>query len=168
MIRTLGEHTPKVAATAWVSEFAYVVGNVEIGEYASIWPGVTIRGDGPTTIIIGNNVNVQEGSVVHGDGLVIEDHVSVGHCVVVHCDRVGEGSLLGNNCTVLPSAVLGPHCLVAANSVILSGTNIPERSFVTGVPGQVQREVTPQQIAGMRHTAEELVVRAKMFKDSGL
>jgi len=168
LIRKLGDYTPKIADTAWVSEFAYVVGNVEIGEFASIWPGVTIRGDGPTTIVIGNHVNVQEGSVVHGDGLVIEDHVSVGHCVVVHCDRVGEGSLLGNNCTVLPGVVLGPHCLVAANSVILSGTNIPERSFVTGVPGQIKREVTPQQITGMRHTAEELVVRAKMFKDSGL
>ena len=168
MIRTLGDQTPKVADTAWVSEFAYVVGNVEIGEYASIWPGVTIRGDGPTTIVIGSHVNVQEGSVVHGDGLIIEDNVSVGHCVVVHCDRVGEGSLLGNNCTVLNSVVLGPQCLVAANSVILSGTNIPERSFVTGVPGVVKREVTPQQIAGMRHTSQELVQRAKLFKDSGL
>lgn len=168
MIRTLGDQTPKVADTAWVSEFAYVVGNVEIGEYASIWPGVTIRGDGSTTIVIGSHVNVQEGSVVHGDGLIIEDNVSVGHCVVVHCDRVGEGSLLGNNCTVLNSVVLGPQCLVAANSVILSGTNIPERSFVTGVPGVVKREVTPQQIAGMRHTSQELVQRAKLFKDSGL
>ena len=168
MIRTLGDQTPKVADTAWISEFAYVVGNVEIGEYASIWPGVTIRGDGPTTIVIGNQVNIQEGSVVHGDGLIIEDNVSVGHCVVVHCDRVGEGSLLGNNCTVLPRVVLGAHCLVAANSVILSGSEIPERSFVTGVPGVVKREVTPQQIADMRHTAQELVQRAKLFKDSGL
>ena len=168
MIRTLGDQTPKVADTAWVSEFAYVVGNVEIGEYASIWPGVTIRGDGSTTIVIGSHVNVQEGSVVHGDGLIIEDNVSVGHCVVVHCDRVGEGSLLGNNCTVLNSVVLGPQCLVAANSVVLSGTDVPERSFVTGVPGAIKREVTSQQIAGMRHTAQELVERAKLFKDSGL
>ena len=168
MIKTLGDQTPKVADTAWISEFAYVVGNVEIGEYASIWPGVTIRGDGPTTIVIGDNVNIQEGSVVHGDGLVIEDNVSVGHCVVVHCDRVGEGSLLGNNCTVLPGVVVGSHCLVAANSVILSGTDVPERSIVTGVPGAIKREVTSQQIAGMRHTAQELVERAKLFKDSGL
>ena len=168
MIRTLGGKTPKVADTAWVSEFAYVVGNVEIGEYSSIWPGVTIRGDGDDTIVIGDNVNVQEGSVVHGNGLVIEDNVSVGHCVVVHCDRVGNGSLLGNNCTVLPGVVLGPHCLVAANTVILSGANVPERSFVTGVPGGIKREVTPQQIAGMNHTATELVQRAKLFRDSGL
>lgn len=168
MIRTLGDKTPKVADTAWVSEFAYVVGDVEIGEYSSIWPGVTVRGDGEETIVIGNYVNVQEGSVVHGSGLVIEDHVSVGHCVVVHCDRVGSGSLLGNNCTVLPRIVLGKQCLVAANSVVRSGSNIPERSFLTGVPASVKGEVNAGQVEAMQHTAQELVERASAFKASGL
>ena len=168
MIRTLNGVTPRVAATAWVSEFAYVVGNVEIGEYASIWPGVTVRGDGDNSIKIGEYVNVQEGSVVHGDGLVIEDHVSVGHSVVVHCDRVGSGSLLGNNCTILNRVTLGEQCLVAANSAVLAGANIPARSFVTGAPGQVKREVSESQLAAMRHTTEELVKRAKVFRDSGL
>ena len=106
--------------------------------------------------------------MVHGDGLIIEDDVSIGHCVVVHCDRVGEGSLLGNNCTVLPRVVLGPRCLVAANSVVLSGSEVPERSFVTGVPAVVKSQVTPQQIEGMQHTCRELVARAKRFKESGL
>ena len=168
MIRTLGDRSPKVADTAWVSEFAYVVGNVEIGEYSSIWPGVTIRGDGSKPIVIGNYVNIQEGSVVHGDGLVIEDRVSVGHCVVVHCDRVGEGSLLGNNATVLFSAVLGRQCLIAANSVVLSGMSVPDRSFVTGVPGVIKRTVNTRQIADMKNTVSELVERAKVFRESGL
>ena len=168
MIRTLGDKSPRVAESAWVSEFAYVVGDVEIGENCSIWPGVTIRGDGEIQITIGNNVNVQEGSVIHGDGMVIEDNVSVGHCVVVHCNRVGEGSLLGNNATVLHRAILGRQCLIAANSVVLAGTQVPERSFVTGVPGVVKRQVTPEQIEGMNHTARALVDRAKIFRDSGL
>ena len=168
MIRTLEGVTPKVADTAWVSEFAYVVGNVEIGEYASIWPGVTVRGDSPDAIVIGDYVNIQEGSVIHGNGLIIEDHVSVGHCVVVHCERVGRGSLLGNNCTILNQVVLGENCLVAANSVVLGGAQVPARSFVTGAPGQVKREVSDNQISQMAHTNEELVKRAKSFKDSGL
>ena len=168
MIRTLNGITPKVADTAWVSEFAYVVGNVEIGEYASIWPGVTVRGDGEQTIVIGNYVNVQEGSVIHGDGMVIGNYVSVGHSVVVHCDRIGDGSLLGNNCTVLPRVTLGKQCLIAANSVVLSGNNIPDGSFVTGAPASIKREVTPQQVENMMHTATELVERAKQFKVSGL
>jgi len=168
LIRTLEGITPKVADTAWVSEFAYVVGNVEIGEFASIWPGVTIRGDSPDTIVIGDYVNIQEGSVIHGNGLIIEDYVSIGHSVVVHCDRVRKGSLLGNNCTILNRVVLGENCLVAANSVVLGGTQVPDRSFVTGAPASVKREVTDKQVAQMAHTNEELVKRAKSFKDSGL
>ena len=168
MIRTLNGITPKVADTAWVSEFAYVVGNVEIGEYASIWPGVTVRGDGDNAIVIGDYVNIQEGSVIHGNGLVIEERSSVGHSVVVHCDRVGRGSLLGNNCTVLNGVTVGEECLVAANSAVLAGAQIAAGSFVTGAPAQVKREVTEAQRAAMRHTCEELVKRAKVFKDSGL
>ena len=168
MIRTLKGKSPKVAETAWVSEFAYVVGDVEIGEYCSVWPGAVIRADGQEKIVIGNNVNIQEGSVVHGDGLVIEDNVSIGHCVVVHCKRIGEGSLLGINSTVLWRVTLGRQCLIAANSVVLSGNDIPDRSFVTGVPGVIKREVTPQQIAEMRDTAKESADLAKAFVESGL
>ena len=142
MIRTLNGVTPKVAETAWVSEFAYVVGNVEIGEYASIWPGVTVRGDGDDAIVIGDYVNIQEGSVIHGNGLTLEDHVSVGHSVVVHCDVVGRGSLLGNNCTVLNKVKLGENCLVAANSAVLAGAQIPANSFVAGAPAQIKRAIT--------------------------
>ena len=151
-----------------MSEFAYVVGNVEIGEYASIWPGVTVRGDGDDAIVIGDYVNIQEGSVIHGNGLTLEDHVSVGHSVVVHCDRIGRGSLLGNNCTILNKVTMGEYCLVAANAAVLAGTKIPDNSFVTGVPASVKRQVTEKQITAMRHTTEELVKRAKWFKDSGL
>ena len=167
MIRSLRGVTPQIAPTAWVSEFAYVVGNVVIGEYASIWPGVTIRGDGDT-ITIGNYVNIQEGAVVHGDGLVIEDYVSIGHGVVVHGDRIGAGSLLGNNCTFLTESAIGRECLIAANAVVLSGVAVPDRSFVTGVPGAVKRAVSEQQIEQMRATAEHLVERAAWFRESGL
>ena len=138
MIRSLRGIEPKIAPTAWVSEAAYVVGNVVIGEYSSVWPGVTIRGDGDV-ITIGNHVNIQEGSVVHGDGLVIEDYVSIGHCVVVHGDRIGTGSLLGNNCTFLTESTIGKECLIASNAVVLSNVDVPDRSFVAGVPGSVKR-----------------------------
>jgi carbonic anhydrase/acetyltransferase-like protein (isoleucine patch superfamily) len=164
----LGDKTPRIAATAWVSEFAYVVGDVEIGEYCSIWPGVTIRGDGAEKITLGNYVNVQEGAVIHGNGLVIEDYVTIGHSVVVHGNFIGEGSLLGNNCTFLHRATLGKRVLVGANSVVLAGANIPDESFITGIPGQIKRQVTQAQIDQMKHTANELVVRAKRFKESGL
>ena len=168
MIRSLGNKPPKIAETAWVSEAAYVVGDVEIGEYSSIWPGVTIRGDGANSIVIGNNVNAQEGAVIHGSGLVVEDYVTIGHSVVVHGDRIGEGSLLGNNCTFLHRSTIGKRCLIAANSVVLANTTIPDNSFVTGVPGEIKRPVSEGQIETMKHTALSLVEHAKEFIASGL
>lgn len=168
MIRSLGDKTPRIAESAWISEFAYVVGDVEIGENSSIWPGVTIRADGEEKVVIGNNVNVQEGAVIHGNGLVIEDNVTVGHSVVVHGMRIGTGSLLGNNCTFLHRSTIGSECLIAANSVVLSGKDVPDRSFVTGIPGEVKRQVSEEQVANMKRTAEHLVERARTFKASGL
>ncbi len=168
MIRTLGDKTPRIAETAWVSEFAYVVGDVEIGEHCSIWPGVTIRADGEEKIVLGDYVNVQEGSVIHGDGLVIEHHVTIGHGVVVHGDFIGEGSLLGNNCTFLHRSSLGKHCLIAANSVVLSGIKIPDSSFVTGVPGEIKRQISEEQRAGMLNTANHLAEKKELFRQSGL
>jgi carbonic anhydrase/acetyltransferase-like protein (isoleucine patch superfamily) len=168
LIRSLGNKTPKIAETAWVSEAAYVVGDVEIGEYSSIWPGVTIRGDGANGIVIGNYVNAQEGAVIHGSGLVVEDYVTIGHSVVVHGDRIGEGSLLGNNCTFLHRSNIGKRCLIAANSVVLANTNIPDNSFVTGVPGEIKRPVSEGQLENMKHTALSLVEHAKEFIASGL
>ena len=168
MIRSLGNKTPKIAETAWVSEAAYVVGDVEIGEYSSIWPGVTIRGDGANGIVIGNYVNAQEGAVIHGSGLVVEDYVTIGHSVVVHGDRIGEGCLLGNNCTFLHHSTIGKRCLIAANSVVLANTTIPDNSFVTGVPGEIKRPVSEGQIETMKHTALSLVEHAKEFIASGL
>ncbi|MBM3926826.1 MAG: gamma carbonic anhydrase family protein [SAR202 cluster bacterium] len=168
MIRSLGNKTPKVHPTAWVSEAAYVVGNVEIGEHASIWPGVTIRGDGEGKIVIGAYVNIQENSVIHNNQMVIEDYVSIGHCVVVHCERIGEGSLMGNNSTILNRTTVGKRCLVAANAVVLAGQDVPDESFVTGVPGEVKRKVTQAQVERMRRTATGMAKRGQEFKGAGL
>ena len=119
-------------------------------------------------VVIGNYVNVQEGSVIHGNGLVIEDYVSIGHAVVVHGMRIGTGSLLGNNCTFLHRSTIGKQCLIAANSVVLSGVDVPDRSFVTGVPGTIKREVNETQLETMERTARSQSERSKLFKDSGL
>ena len=168
MIRSLDGKTPKVAETAWVSAFAYVVGDIEIGEYSSIWPGVTIRGDGESTISIGNHVNVQENSVIHSDELVIEDYVTIGHSVVLHGLRVGQGSLLGNNCTVLEMSNIGKQCIIAANSVVLAKTNVPDRSFMTDIPAVVKRQATAKQVDGVLEASNILMELAKKFKKSGL
>ena len=168
MIRSLGGKTPRIADSAWVSEFAYVIGDVEIGEHSSVWPGVTIRGDGDGPVVLGDYVNVQEGSVIHGNEMVIEDYVTVGHCVVVHCLRIGEGSLMGNNSTILNGTTVGKQSLVAANAVVLANQEVPERSFITRVPGKVKRPTTEAQVERMARTARSLAEKAKIFKENGV
>ena len=168
MIRSLGDKSPKIADTAWVSEFAYVVGNVEIGAYSSIWPGVTVRGDGDQKIVIGKYVNVQENSVLHNNKMVIEDYVAIGHSVVVHCERVGTGTLLGNNSTVLSKTTIGRHCIIAANTVVLSGQDIPDESFITGIPGTLKRQVTQAHKERVFRTCKGMSEKALEFKKSGL
>ena len=106
--------------------------------------------------------------MIHGDGLIIEHHVTIGHSVVVHGDFIGEGSLLGNNCTFLHRSSLGKHCLIAANSVVLSGIKIPDSSFVTGVPGEIKRQISEEQRTGMLDTAHHLAEKKELFRQSGL
>ena len=168
MIRGLGDKKPRIHPSAWISEDAYLVGDIEIGEYCSVWPGVTIRADGEEPVTLGKNVNVQEGSVIHGNGLIIEDNVTFGHSVVVHGDFIGAGTLLGNNCTFLTDSSIGKQCLIGSNALILANTEIPDRSFVTGVPGKVKAKTTDEQIERMLNTAMHLVEKAEIFKANGL
>ena len=168
MIRGLGDKKPRIHPSAWISEDAYIVGDIVIGENCSVWPGVTIRADGESPVTLGNNVNVQEGSVIHGNGLVIEDNVTIGHAVVVHGDFIGAGTLLGNNCTFLTQSTIGKQCLIGSNALILANTEIPDQSFVTGIPGKIKAQITQAQIDRMLNTAEHLVQKAAIFKANGL
>src|SRR5439155_5938312 len=96
-VRSLGDKVPRIAESAWISEAAYVVGDVEIGEGSSVWPGAVIRGDF-APIRIGVNSHIEDNCVVHtGELLLIGDNVTAGHGVVIHCRRVGSNVLLGNN-----------------------------------------------------------------------
>ena len=169
MLRSMDGKAPKVAPTAFVSELAYVVGDVELGDYSSVWPGAIIRSD-DVPIRIGRNANVQDGAVVHasGDPLSIGDGVTIGHGVVIHGSFIGANSMLGNNCTVLEQARIGEGCLIAANAVVLAGAQVPDGSFVTGVPGRVKGTVTEAQRQMMLENARSVVVEAQRNKEQGL
>lgn len=161
--------TPRIAASAWVSEAAYVVGDVEIGERSSVWPGAVVRSD-IAPIRIGENTHLEDGSVVHsGEPLTIGDHVIVAHGAIVHGRQVGNCCLIGNNATVLDGSVLGDHCLVAAGAVVLPGTEVPEASFVTGVPGVV-RPAGPEHLRMVRGlaTSSFLFDLASRYRDEGV
>ncbi|MEK7681553.1 MAG: gamma carbonic anhydrase family protein [Chloroflexota bacterium] len=168
MIRSVNGKTPVVAPTAFVSEVAYVIGDVEIGEGSSVWPGTVIRGDtGP--IRIGKNVNIQDNSVLHvDDAQEIGDGVTVGHCCVIHCRSIGAHSLIGNNATVLEDVEIGEHCIIGANSVVPAGTKVPSGTVMMGVPAQVKGSVNEKHKAMIARVERNYMARAKMFKEAGL
>ena len=167
---------PRVAETAYVDSTAVVVGDVEIGEDASIWPCVVIRGD-VHHVRIGARTNVQDGAVLHvahqgpyspGYPLLIGADVTIGHSAVVHACSVGDGCLIGMNATVLNGAVIGSNSLVAAGALVLEGTVIPPRSLVAGVPAKVRRELTDDEVAGLYGNSARYVPRAKRYRAAGI
>ena len=155
MIRAFNGKTPKIADSAFVSEWAYVVGDVEIGENSGIWPGAVIRGDFGS-IRIGRDCHVEDNSVVHaGTNMEIGDNVVIGHSAVIHGQKIGDSVLVGNNATILDNAEIGDHCIIGANSMVATGQKIPSNSFVVGVPARVKRELSPDLVGDMRRRMAE-------------
>lgn len=164
---TLDGIAPRTPGQAkfWVAPNATVIGNVEIGEDASIWFGAVIRGD-LDVIRIGRGCNIQDGSVLHTDPgipLTLAEDVSVGHMAMVHGCTVGRGSLIGIGAIVLNHAVIGEECLVGAGTLIPEGKTYPARSLILGSPGRVARALTDEDVARMRKTAYGYQQRWKRY-----
>lgn len=164
------EHiAPRVPASAWVADSAQVMGNVEIGEDASVWFGVVIRGD-TECIRIGNASNIQDLSVLHADigkPLTIGDNVTVGHKVMLHGCTIGEGSLIGIGAIILNGAIIGKGCIVGAGALVTENKEFADGSMIIGSPAKAVRELTPEQQAHLRLSALHYVENAQRFK-SGL
>lgn len=168
MIYTLGDRAPQIRGEHFVAPNAAVIGSVVMENRASVWFNVTIRGDNDV-ITLGENVNVQDNSVLHTDGgvpLVLHRNVSVGHLVMLHGCTVGENSLVGIGAIVLNRVTIGRNCLIGAGSLIPEGKTIPDGSLVLGVPGKVVRSLTPEEIAMNTWIADHYVERAARYRES--
>ena len=142
MIRKFDGVYPKIDPSVFVSETAYIVGDVEIGPGSSVWPGAVIRGD-CGKITIGKNTSIEDNCVVHGKGdVIIGDNAIVGHGAVVHGHRVGNFVLVGNNAVVLNDAVIGDFSIIGAGSVVPEGMKIPQQSLCTGTPARIKGRVS--------------------------
>lgn len=158
--------TPRVADSAWVADSAEVMGNVELAEDASVWFGAVLRGDNDP-ITIGPGTNVQDGSVLHSDfgqPLTLGARVTVGHKVMLHGCTIGDESLIGIGAVVLNGARIGRNCLVGAGSLVTEGKEFPDGSMIIGSPAKVVRQLTPEQIEGLRKSAQGYVENARRFK----
>ena len=160
------EHTPEIDPTAFVADNATVAGRVTVGKNASVWFGAVLRGD-LQPITVGENSNVQDNAVVHvgaNTPAVIGDNVTVGHGAIIHGATIGNNVLVGMGATVLDGAVIGDNCIIGAGALVTSRTEIPANSLVLGMPAEVKKTLTPQQIMSNRMNALEYVRLAKDFK----
>lgn len=152
LIKSVRGFTPKIGRNVFLADNATVIGDVEMGDDCSIWFNAVLRGD-VNSIRIGNKVNIQDGSVLHTlyekSTIQIGDNVSVGHNVTIHGAKIEDNVLIGIGATVLDHAVIGSNSIIAANSLILSGTKVEPNSVYAGVPAKKVKDIEPEQTSEM-------------------
>lgn len=143
MIIPFNGKTPTIHETAFVAPTAVIIGDVTVGEDASIWFGAVLRGDDPDNgIVVGRRSSVQDNCVVHVGRwapTVIGEDCTVGHGAKFESCSIGDRTVVGMNAVILQGATIGRECLLAANTVVLENREIPARSLVAGVPGTVKK-----------------------------
>lgn len=138
------DRVPQIGEGVYIAAGAAVVGDVCLGDAVSVWYGCVLRGD-VNRIEIRERSNVQDGSVIHlGDdhGTFVAEEVVIGHRAVIHGCRIGGGTLVGIQATILDGAVIGEGCVIGSCALVTAGTVIPPHSLVVGVPGRVVRTLT--------------------------
>lgn len=154
---------PRLGQRVYVAPSGVVIGDVELGDDASVWFGAVLRGD-CFPIRVGARTNIQDGTVVHVTGgrsrTTIGAGVTVGHMALLHGCTIGDAVLVGMGAIVLDDAVVGDECFIAAGALVTPRTRIPPRSFVVGRPAKVTRAVKPEELEWLRD-AERLYVGYK-------
>jgi carbonic anhydrase/acetyltransferase-like protein (isoleucine patch superfamily) len=165
-IYQLEDRVPTIDPSAFVFDNATVIGLVTLGKNVSIWPYATLRGDNEP-IVIGDDSNVQEASVLHTDPgvpLTVGRAVTIGHQAMLHGCTIGDGTLIGIQAVILNRAVIGKNCLIGAGSLITEGKVIADNSLVMGAPAKVVRELSADDIERMRLNTQSYVVRGQAYK----
>ena len=157
---------PEVDPSAWIADSAQVMGRVTLAEDVSVWFGTVIRGD-TESITIGRGSNIQDGTVMHADigmPIVLGEHVTVGHKVMLHGCTIGDETLIGFGAVVLNGAKIGRNCLVGAGALVTEGKEFPDGSMILGSPAKAVRTLTPEQMQGLRLSARHYVQNARRFQ----
>ena len=166
MIYDLEKNVPEIIADSWVAPNAVIIGNVKLEKNSSIWFNAVLRGD-IEKIVIGENSNIQDGSVLHTDPgcpLTVGKGVTVGHMVMLHGCEISDDTLIGIGSTILNKAKIGKNCIIGANTLVTENKTIPDNSLVLGSPGKVIRKVTDEEIKVIRENAKHYVKNSKRYK----
>jgi carbonic anhydrase/acetyltransferase-like protein (isoleucine patch superfamily) len=174
MIKGFNGKTPKVADSAFISEAAYVIGDVEIGENSSVWPGAVIRAD-IGRVRIGANTVIEDNCVIHSGSpnlppiadAIIGDNVIIGHGAVSNGYKIGNNVIIGMNATILHDVEIGDNSIIAAGCVVTEKMKIPDNSFVTGVPGKIKRTITAEQLWWSQNSPAIYRELAQRYKREG-
>jgi carbonic anhydrase/acetyltransferase-like protein (isoleucine patch superfamily) len=161
----LGDSRVETHPQSWVAPNAVLIGKVKLEAGASVWFNAVLRGDNEL-IHIGENSNVQDGTVIHtdlGSPLEIGKGVTIGHNVMLHGCSVDDYSLIGINSVILNGAKIGKYCIIGANSLIGEGKVIPDGSLVMGSPGKIVRELTDVQKKMLEASAAHYVLNAQRY-----
>jgi carbonic anhydrase/acetyltransferase-like protein (isoleucine patch superfamily) len=167
-VYSLGAASPDLPPQGeyWIAPNAAVMGRVVMARNSSIWWGAIVRGDNDP-ITIGENSNIQDGSVLHtdvGSPLTIGANVTIGHMVMLHGCTIGDGSLIGIGAIVLNGAKIGRNCLVGAGALITENKEIPDNSMVVGAPGKVIREIGEHHALVLQASALHYVENWKRYQ----
>ncbi|MGK0380366.1 MAG: carbonic anhydrase/acetyltransferase-like protein (isoleucine patch superfamily) [Flavobacteriales bacterium] len=165
MIYSLGDDHVQLAEGVYIAPGAHVIGKVVIQQNSSVWFNAVVRGD-CDVITIGENSNVQDGSILHTDvgvPLTIGKGVTIGHKVMLHGCEIGDYSLIGINTVVLNGAKIGQYCVIGANSLITENMQIPDGSLVMGSPAKIIKTIPEQQQKMLEQSAQHYVDNAKRF-----
>ena len=165
-IYQLDDLVPEIHPSAYVADSAQVMGEVNLAADSSVWYGTVIRGDSDR-ISVGAGSNIQDASVLHADKgfpLTIGERVTVGHQVMLHGCTIGDETLIGIGAVVLNGARIGRHCLVGAGSLVTEGKVFPDGSMILGSPAKVVRQLTPEQIEGLRRSAAHYIDNARRHR----
>ncbi|MDY0300186.1 MAG: gamma carbonic anhydrase family protein [Trichlorobacter sp.] len=176
MIREFKNLKPEIAPSAFIAETAVIIGDVCIGDKSSIWYNVVARGD-VNFISIGERSNIQDMSVLHvthkknaadpGAPLVIGNDVTVGHGVTLHGCTLKDGCFIGMQAMVMDKAVVGEGALVGARAMVTEGTVIPPNTLWVGMPARYKRDLTKEEIAWLKKSADNYVRYSREFLAEG-
>ncbi|MBI5191298.1 MAG: gamma carbonic anhydrase family protein [Nitrospirae bacterium] len=167
MIREFNGIKPRIHPEAYVDEAATVIGEVELASGASAWPGAVLRGD-MGSISIGKNSSVQDNASCHctkGEpGIVIGENVSVGHGAVLHGCRVGDNCVIGMKSVIMDGAEIGEWSIVAAGAVVTQGKKFPSRSVIAGIPAKVMKEADEATLNYIKWNAGEYEEIVRIYR----
>ena len=158
--------TPRINKNTYISESVDIIGKVNVEENVNIWFGTRLRGD-MNNIIIGENTNIQENSVVHVDinsPCIIGKNVTIGHGTIIHGCSISDNVLVGMGSIILNNAKIGKNTIIGAGSLVTQGKDFPEGVLILGNPAKVIRQLTEAEIESIQRSADNYVSLSKKYK----